>query len=107
MFADRRQEMSDTLIEVRISDAMAVATMIERWDEIAKDNPKYALSGSRRSGRWSTIYAGTAQAWRAWAAHCRDNAEGALDYRPDMRLNAKAAERIEAALALRANGEPA
>jgi hypothetical protein len=90
--------MTDQLIEVRISDAMAVATMIERWQEIAKDNPQYALVGSRRSRRWSSIYTGTRSAWETWARHCRDNASGALDYPPDMRLNAQAAQRIEDAL---------
>jgi hypothetical protein len=90
--------MTDQLIEVRISDAMAVATMIERWQEIARDNPQYALAGSRSSGRWSSIYTGTRAAWEAWARHCRDNADGALDCPPDMRLNAQAAQRIEDAL---------
>jgi hypothetical protein len=88
----------EELIEVRISDSMAVATMLERWNEISKESPHYSLAGSRRAGSRSTIYRGTRSAWESWAKHCRDNAEGALDFAPDRKLNAQAAERIEAAI---------
>ena len=85
------------MIEVRISDSMASATMIDRHAEIAAGEPVYALT-SRKVGKYSRVYSGEPVAWEAWLRICQGNAEGAMDEPAARRASRQAAERIRTAL---------
>lgn len=102
--------MKDTPAEpgivVALSDAMCSATMIDRHDEISKDDARYALQTVGKRGRWVTVFSGSVAAWQAWASHCDDNATGALDHARDIRANRQAAERIRAAIAAARQARP-
>ncbi len=86
------------MIEVRISDEMAVVTMIDDCRSVAKSEPVYLLTPVRRIGKHSTIYAGSRESWEAWLKICEHNATGAIDDPKDRRTSAACAERIAAAL---------
>lgn len=85
------------VIEVRISDSMASATMIDRHAEIAASEPVYALT-SRKAGKHSRVYSGDRAAWLAWLRICEGNAEGAMDEPAARRASRQAADRIQEAL---------
>ena len=84
-------------IDVRLSDEMACAAMIDRASEIGGKFVPIA----RSPHRWrSAIYTASVEVWRAWLEVCNDNASGyTTDDPAEKRLNAKAAERIAAAIA--------